>query len=497
MYSDNDDIVEKMPVSLPKGPYEPSWSSLKKYRVPKWFADAKLGIFIHWGVYSVPAFGNEWYPRHMYMPGRPEYEYHVKNFGTPDKFGYKDFIPMFTAENWDPDEWVRLFERAGARYVVLVAEHHDGFALWNTSYSRWNSVLMGPKRDIVGELAEAVRRRGLVFGVSYHRAEHWWFFEPGTRIDSDVKDPRYWDLYGPAKKASLNPRDPPGPENVHPDKEFLDDWLLRAVELVEKYRPQLFYFDWWIENPAFEPYLRFFAAYYYNRAEKWDLGVVIAYKNRAFQEGTAVLDVERGRLGDIHPYPWQTDTSVDYLSWGYVKNAKYKTPDVVVRDLVDIVSKNGNLLLNVGPKPDGEIPEEAKKILLSLGEWLSINGEAIYSSKPWRVYGEGPTKSLSGQFIEDKEPPYTPRDIRFTVKDVYPYGEVLYAITMAMPKEGDEIAIRSLGAHMRLGREIDFVEVLGSKEVAEWRVEPDGLKVKIPKTSSKHCVAIKIVFKKQ
>ncbi len=496
MCNDVDGYLKDIPISLPKGPYEPCWESLKSYRVPKWFTDAKFGIFIHWGIYSVPAFGNEWYPRHMYMPDRPEYRYHVENFGTPDKFGYKDFIPMFTAENWDPDEWAKLFEKVGARYIVLVAEHHDGFALWNTSYSRWNSVLMGPKRDIVGELAEAVRRRGLVFGVSYHRAEHWFYFEPGMRIESDVRDPRYRDLYGPAMKASLNPRDPPGPENIYPDREFLNDWLLRAIELVDKYRPQIFYFDWWIENPAFEPYLRFFAAYYYNKAEKWDLGVVINYKHRAFPEGTAVLDVERGKLGDIYPYPWQTDTSIDYRSWGYIKDAKYKSPDIVIRDLVDIVSKNGNLLLNIGPKPDGSIPEEVKRILMDVGAWLRINGEAIYSSKPWRVYGEGPTKPIAGEFIEEKEPSYTSSDIRFTAKDVYPYGETLYAITMAMPNEGEEILIRSLGPYLRLGKEIEFVEILGSREKVDWRLDIDGLRIKVPKTTSKYSMVIKIVFKR-
>ncbi len=496
MCRDIDKIVNGIPVSLPKGPYKPCWESLKSYKVPRWFTEARFGIFIHWGVYSVPAFGSEWYPRHMYIPGKPEYRYHVENFGSHDRFGYKDFIPMFTAENWDPDEWAKLFERAGARYVVLVAEHHDGFALWNTSYSRWNSVLMGPKRDVVGELAEAVRRRGLIFGVSYHRAEHWFYFEPGMRIESDVRDPRYRDLYGPAMKASLNPRDPPGPENIYPDREFLNDWLLRAIELVDKYRPQIFYFDWWIENPAFEPYLRFFAAYYYNKAEKWDLGVVINYKHRAFPEGTAVLDVERGKLGDIYPYPWQTDTSIDYKSWGYIKDAKYKSADIVIRDLIDIVSKNGNLLLNIGPKPDGSIPEEVKRILMDIGEWLGINGEAIYASRPWRIYGEGPTKPIAGEFIEGKEPPYTSYDIRFTTRDIYPYGETLYALTMAMPIGVEEITIKSLGTYFRLGREIEFVEILGSGEKVDWRLDVDGLRIRMPKTTLKHSIVIKIVFKK-
>ncbi|MEM2562138.1 MAG: alpha-L-fucosidase, partial [Candidatus Bathyarchaeia archaeon] len=259
---------------LPKGPFKPTWDSLKKYKVPRWYLDAKFGIFIHWGVYSVPAFQNEWYPRNMYIKGHPAYHHHLEAYGPHDKFGYKDFIPMFTAENWDPEEWAKLFREAGARYVVLVAEHHDGFALYDCSYSRWNSVKMGPKRDIVGELAKAVREEGLAFGVSYHRAEHWWFFEGGMHFNSDVRDPRYYDFYGPAK-----------PSSTQPDDEFLCNWLKRACELVDKYRPQIFWFDWWIEQPVFEPYLRFFAAYYYNRAYEWGIGVVINYKHNAFPEG--------------------------------------------------------------------------------------------------------------------------------------------------------------------------------------------------------------------
>jgi len=269
---------------------------------------------------------------------------------------------------------------------------------------------------------------------------------------------------------------------------------------VEKYRPQIFYFDWWIENPAFEPYLRFFAAYYYNKAEKWDLSVVITYKHRAFAEGTAVLDVERGKLGDIYPLPWQTDTSIDYKSWGYIKDAEYKPPDRIIRDLVDVVSKNGNLLLNIGPKPDGTIPEKVQRALTDVGIWLDINGEAVYSTKPWKVYGEGPTKPVTGEFIEDKEPQYTFNDIRFTTKHVYPYGEVLYAITMSMPGEDEEIVIRSLGSNLCLSsREIEFVEILGSGERVDWRLEPGGLRIKIPKMalkSLKYSVVVKIVLKK-
>ena len=491
------DPLEEIPVRLPRGPFEPTWDSLKRYEVPQWYRDAKFGIFIHWGAYSVPAFGNEWYPRNMYIEGHPAYEYHLKTYGPHREFGYKDFIPMFTAEEWDPDEWARLFRRAGARYVVLVAEHHDGFALWDCSYTRWSAARMGPRRDVVRELAEAVRDQGLVFGVSYHRAEHWWFFEPGTRFDSDVRDPRFLDLYGPAKPASLDPFAPPSEENVPPDREFLVDWLLRALELVDKYRPQLFYFDWWINNPAFEPYLRFFAAYYYNRAEQWDVGVVINYKIRAFPEGAAVLTRERGTAADIEPRPWQVDTSVCKKSWGYIRDHDYKPVSWIIHDMVDVVSKNGCYLLNIAPRPDGTIPEEQRRILSDVGGWLSINGEAIYGARPWRVYGEGPTRVPTGQFTDVKRPQYTHRDVRFTVRRVYPYGDVLYATFMGWPEDG-VLEIRSLGTGLGLlNAEVEFVELLGSREKLEWSLDETGLRVKLPgERPCQHAYTLKIVFKK-
>jgi len=466
--------------NLPKGPFEPSWDFLKKYRVPRWYRDAKFGIFIHWGVYSVPAFQNEWYPRNMYIRGHPAYNHHLETYGPHDKFGYKDFIPMFTAENWDPKDWAKLFREAGARYVVLVAEHHDGFALYDCSYTRWNSVKMGPKRDIVGELAEAVRDEGLVFGVSYHRAEHWWFFEGGTQFNSDVRDPRYYDFYGPAK-----------PSGTQPDEEFLIDWLRRACELVDKYKPQIFWFDWWIEQPVFEPYLRFFAAYYYNRAFEWGTSVVINYKHNAFPEGTAVLDIERGMLDAIRQDFWQTDTSICRKSWGYIKDHDYKSADSIIDSLVDIVSKNGCLLLNIAPKPDGTIPEEQRKILLNIGDWLKVNGEAIYGSRPWIVYGEGPTKVVGGEFREESGGPFTGRDIRFTRQ-----GDTLYAILLDWP--GEEVSIKSLSTILRLYTDdIESVEMLGMDEPLQWTRGEDGLRVKMPgKKPCEHAYTLKITKRK-
>jgi alpha-L-fucosidase len=384
-----------------QGPFRPEWASLQGVGVPSWYVDGKFGVFIHWGVYAVPAFGSEWYPRNMYQQGSREYHHHLETYGPQARFGYKDFIPMFTAERFDADEWAGLFRRAGAKFVVPVAEHHDGFAMYDCGYSEWSAARMGPKRDLIGELAAAVRRQWLVFGVSSHRAEHWWFFDGGMKFDSDVQDPRCAGLYGPAQ-----------PQSLPPNEQFLDDWLARCCELVDKYRPQLFWFDWWIEQPAFRPYLQRFAAYYYNRAAQWDLGVAINYKNQAFPRGAAVYDIERGQQADVDPYFWQTDTSVSRNSWGHIHGQDYKDVTALVGDLMDIVSKNGALLLNIGPRADGTIPEEERDILLGIGRWLEVNGEAVFGTRPWKVYGEGPTHVPSGGFTDAAPSPPTTSALR-------------------------------------------------------------------------------------
>lgn len=462
---------------IANGPFQASWDSLKHYTVPDWYQDGKFGIFIHWGLYAVAAFGNEWYPRNMYLQGSEEFKHHVETYGPHTKFGYKDFIPLFKAEKYDPDHWAQLFKQAGARYVVPVAEHHDGFAMYDSAFSNWTAAKMGPKRDLIGELAEAVRKHGLIFGVSNHRAEHWWFMNGGMQFESDVQDEQYRDFYGPAK---------PGPRNwevegwynrdwePRPDEAYLTDWLARNCELVDKYQPQLVWFDWWIEQNVFAPYLQKFAAYYYNRGAQWNRGVAINYKHDAFPEGTAVYDVERGQLGGIRRLFWQTDTAVSKNSWGYVKNQDYKTVDDIVDDLIDIVSKNGALLLNIGPRLDGTIPEPEEKLLLGIGEWLAQNGEAIYGTRPWKVFGEGPTQVSEGQFTDTDRSAYTGQDIRFTIKD-----DILYAIALAWP--GSSITIKSLGSAAGLwsGAIVD-VQLVGHPGKLAWQQDADGLTVQLP-----------------
>jgi len=457
--------------------YQANWESLEKYKTPDWFRDVKFGIFIHWGVYSVPAFGSEWYPREMYQQGTEEYKHHLATYGPHNKFGYKDFIPMFKAEKFNADEWIDLFKKSGAKYVVPVAEHHDGFAMYKTSLSKWNASEMGPKRDVVGELAAAAKKAGLIFGVSSHRIEHWWFMNGGRRFDSDVNDPKYADFYGPAREQN---------ETMSP--EYMNDWLLRCTELVDKYQPQLFWFDWWIEQPALDPYRKSFAAYYYNKGLEWNKGVVINNKyDKAYPEGTTVLDIERGKLSEIRQLPWQTDDAVSYKSWGYIPRDSFKTVKYLVNNLIDIVSKNGCLLLNIGPKPDGTIPDEAKERLLAIGKWLEVNGDAIYGTRPWKVYGEGPTKVAGGAFSDAKDQPFTADDIRFTSK-----GDYLYAISMDTPKK--DLLIKNLS--LTAGK-VKTVELLGSTGKIIWSQTKSGLTIKPSANyASENAVVYKISLEK-
>jgi alpha-L-fucosidase len=483
-------MVLSHPTSVP---FEPSWESLKSYTIPRWYEDAKFGIFIHWGVYAVPAFGNEWYPRNMYQQGSKEFEHHLETFGPHTEFGYKDFIPQLTAEKYDPSAWARLFKESGARYVVPVAEHHDGFAMYDCSFSDWTAAKMGPRRDLIGALAEAVRHEGLVFGVSYHRAENWFFYDGGRRFPSDVQDDRYRGLYGPAQPKPDDQHDPHAPGG--PDEAFLEEWLQRANEIVDKYRPQIFWFDWWIEHDAFKPVLPRFASYYYNRAREWGpdwdkSGAAVNYKFEAFPEGTAVFDIERGQLAGIRPIFWQTDTAVSKSSWGYVDNQDYKTTTSIVGDLVDIVSKNGALLLNIGPRPDGTIPEREQEMLRDIGRWLQVNGEAIYDTRPWTIFGEGPTEVSEGSFTDTKRQAFTSQDIRFTTK-----GHALYAICLEWPESA--VTIKSLGSDSSVPADrIAAITLLGSSEALTWSQDEGGLSIQSPRERpGEHAYTFRITLK--
>ena len=526
------DRIEKV---IQEGPFSDTWESLSAYRVPEWYQKLKFGIFIHWGVFSVPAFANEWYPRNMYIQGTPEFKHHVEVYGPHHSFGYKDLVPLFKAEKFVPEKWADLFAQSGAQYVVPVAEHHDGFQMYNSSLSHWNAKEKGPKRDVLGELEEAFSARQMVCGASTHRIEHWFFQGHGREFNSDVKEPmERGDLYWPARilngsdglpglsdagmpnadgsaagqsaagmsnaevpaagqsDAGLSDtglpdenQKEPQPEDTFdiysrpaPTEEFLQDWMIRTCELIDRYHPRILYFDWWIQHESAKPYLKKIAAYYYNQAlARGEELPVINYKYDAFVFGTAVPDVERGQFADIKPYLWQTDTAIALNSWCYTEGNIYRTADELVRDFVDIVSKNGRLLLNVGPKADGTFSDQETQILQKIGRWLQINGEAIYDSSVWKSYGEGPTQILDGSFSDSVKKDFTSADFRF----ITGRGN-LYAIALKGSENGD-YCIRSLAqeatANSRFNGIIQDVMVLTDHGPAEtvWEMTGDGLKI--------------------
>lgn len=481
--------LDQIDAVIAAGPYADTWDSLGRYEPPAWYRSAKFGIFIHWGVYSVPAFLDEWYPRKMYMQDNPCYAHHLKTYGPHKQFGYRDFIPMFTASRFDPQAWAELFARAGARYVVPVAEHHDGFAMYDTQLNRFNAVKMGPKRDVLGQLFQAFEARGLVCGASSHRLEHWFFMSHGKDFDSDMpQHPKEDDLYWPSMPDPDYHRcdGEPGP-----DPHYLADWLARCCELVDRYRPSLVYFDWWIAHNAVKPYLRKFLAYYYNRAAQWGKQVAVNYKHEACPLGTAVPDVERGQFSQAKPYFWQTDTAIAKNSWCYTQGNDYKAPEVILRDLCDIVSKNGTLLLNVGPMPDGAIGPEDTRVLEQIGAWMAVNGEAIYDTRPWRVFGEGPTRVAEGQFTDGTDKTFTPQDIRFTCA-----GGAVYAAVLLWPQEGS-VTVRALAqanfSQPGYSGRVAQVSVLGYDQKPQWTRDEAGLHVRAPFVQSAMPVVLKIL----
>ncbi len=398
------------------GQWRPDWNSLSKHEIPEWFRDSKLGIYAHWGVYSVPAFGNEWYPRNMYRQGNPTFKHHVEKYGGPSKFGYKDFIPQFTAGKFDADAWADLYARAGAKFAGPVAEHHDGFSMWASKVNRWNAADMGPKQDITGELARALGERDVKVITSFHHAFNvQGYYTPGEGWDT--ADPRYADLYGQFEDRTL----------------AYDRWLVKLKEVIDAYRPDQIWFDFGLQKVP-DDYKRRMVAYYYNQEAKWGKPVIITRKGTHLPEGVGVLDIERGKMSGMADELWQTDDSVATNSWCYVDELKLKPAEELVHELIDIVSKNGVLLMNVSPKVDGTIPEDQRELLLAIGEWLKVNGEAVYATRPWKFHGEGPHLFDRGRGlgkIAQDQIRFVAEDIRYTQSKC---GKYLYAIALGLPR---------------------------------------------------------------
>jgi alpha-L-fucosidase len=460
--------------------YKADWESLNSHQTPQWLKDGKFGIYTHWGIYSVPAMGPNatWYSHTFYVDENSwQRKYQEKTYGPLSQFGYKDFIPMFKAEKFNAEEWADLFQKAGAQFAGPVAEHHDGFAMWNTKWSEWNAAKMGPKRDVVGELEKAIKGHGMKFVTAFHHAANWFFF-PTWDKRYDTSDPKYSGLYGVIHE-----------QGAEPNKEFLEEWYGKLVEVVDNYDPDFVWFDFALDIIR-EDYVKDFVSYYYNKAVERNKEVIISYKGHDIPPGVALRDLELGQERNLTYQDWITDTSVDNQgAWGFVTIAGFKTADNLVDNLIDRVSKNGYLLLNVGPKSDGTIPEEAKNLLLEMGKWLKINGEAIYGTRAWTKYGEGPTnvKALEDEIgFNEADIKYTGKDIRFTVK-----ADTLYAIALDWP--GEEITIQSVVPYENEEEDLEYpgyylyqneiksIIMLGDGQGLTWNLVPfKGLTIKTP-----------------
>jgi alpha-L-fucosidase len=505
------------------GPFQPTWESLSAhYQCPEWFRDAKFGIWAHWSAQCVPEQG-DWYARSMYIQGTAQYDYHVAHYGHPSQFGFMEIDHLWKAEQWEPEQLMELYIAAGAKYFVALANHEDNFDCYDSKYHDWNSVNVGPHRDIVGIWARVARAHGLHFGISNHSSHAWHWFQ--TAYGYDAEGPRagvrydayrlteadgkgkWWDgldpqeLYcGPhivipngftsmkAAQAWHDAHDLPWTEAPPPDDpHFVNEWFFRLQDLIAKYDPDFLYLDN-TELPLGQAGLDI-AAHFYNAniaRHGGRLEAVLTAKGlRPEHRRALVQDWERSVSDGIQPYPFEADTCIG--QWHYKKDIQYKTVGQVARILVDVVSKNGTLLLNIPQRGDGTIDEREVAFLKGMAKWMEVNGEGIFSSRPWKVYGEGPTQVPRGR-AADQPLPYTQNDIRFTTRD----GK-LYVFVMAIPTE--IVAVRSLGLAAGLAPPIASVSLVGSNEPVQWKQDEDALRIEKPaRMPSADMISFKVTF---
>jgi alpha-L-fucosidase len=496
-------------LTVAEGPYKPEWESLAtQYQCPDWFRDAKFGIWAHWGPQCQPEYG-DWYARKMYIEGDPDYKYHLEHYGHPSKVGFKDVIHEWKAEKFDPEKLIALYKRAGAQYFVALANHHDNFDNFNSKFQPWNSVLIGPRKDLVGMWEKAARAAGLRFGVTVHASRAWSWYEPAQGADAsgpmkgvpydgkltkadgkgqwwDGLDPQdlYAQNHAPGTKLVWN-WDPKQGSSV-PDAAYCEKFYKRTQQLIDDYKPDLLYFDDTVLPLGFNPQIGLgLAAHFYNSSIRWHgrNEAVMTTKNLNEQQRKALTwDIERGRAEGIEPFVWQTDTCIG--GWHYDRRLfdqhRYKTAAAVIPMLADIVSKNGNLLLNIPVRGDGTIDGDEVKVVEDIAAWMSVNSECIFGTRPWKVYGEGPSTALRerGQFggmRDTQSRPFTAEDIRFTAK-----GDTLYAILLAWPTDG-KVTIKSLadGSPHWTGN-LANIQLLGADAKPTWTRDANGLTVTLP-----------------
>jgi alpha-L-fucosidase len=493
------------------GPFQPNWGSLAGYKVPEWFRDAKFGIWAHWGPQCQPERG-DWYARGMYQEGSDQYNYHIQKYGHPSKFGFKDVINDWKAENWDPGDLIGLYKRAGARYFMALANHHDNFDLYDSKYQSWNATKLGPKKDLVGGWAKAAREHDLPFGVTVHASHPWTWYEVAQRSDKtgpyagvpyDGKltkadgNGKWWNGYDPQDLYAQNhalSQDSLDDNSMGrhwawgngasvPDKAYCDKFLNRTIELIDKYAPELIYFDdnvlplWPVSDVGLK-----IAAHMYNTSIKKHGKLHAALFGKVLNEQQRkcmIWDIERGQSNQIEPLPWQTDTCIG--GWHYDRrlfdNKGYKSAKTVIHTLADVVSKNGNLLLNIPVRGDGTIDSEERAVVEEVGAWMQVNSEAIYGTRPWKVFGEGPAMEsvapISEQgFNEGKGKPLDAEDFRFTTK-----GKTLYAIMMGWPKDNGAL-VKKLASGGIAGK-VSGVKLLGNDKLS-FHQTTEGLKIQLP-----------------
>ncbi|HVO97047.1 MAG TPA: alpha-L-fucosidase [Bryobacteraceae bacterium] len=479
-------------VEITKGPFQGTRESLKAFRAPDWFRDAKFGIWAHWGPQSAAEAG-DWYARNMYIEGDAQYKFHLAHYGHPSKVGFKDVISTFKAEKWDPEHLMDLYVRAGAKYFVSMGVHHDNFDMWDSRYQpRWNAAAAGPKKDIVGIWKQAARKRGLRFGVSEHLSNSFAWMATSHRSDKtgefagvpyDGADEKYSDLYHDYSLVPPDFMDKAKAMDRPPIDRWKQQYFNRIRDLVDQHQPDLLYTDGAIPYGEFGLSL---VAHAYNTSAKARGGKIEAiYSSKQREdcaEGTCVLDLERGMVNRISPDPWQTDTCIG--NWHYKKGITYKTPKTIVDMLVDIVSRNGNLLLNFPLPGSGELDADELRILEAITAWMRVNGEGIYGTRPWRVSGEGPSLAATdagGAFNENRRKDLTAGEIRFTSK-----GSHVYAFVMGWPA-GDTL-IKSLNP-----ARVHSVELLGHRGRVKWTQNEAGLKITMPPGKPcDHAVTLKI-----